>query len=68
MGIEASCSRTYRRCPGPAKVCFHACPENDWTMPVSVAIFAAQIPLVGMEGFTLPDTPLQAVSARLKSG
>jgi len=31
------------RCPGPAKVCFHACLANDWTMSVSVGIITAQM-------------------------
>jgi len=31
------------RCPGPAKVCAHACLANDWTMSVSVGIITAQM-------------------------
>mgnify|MGYP001820823129 FL=1 len=30
-------------CGGPAKVCAHACRAIDWTMPVVVGIFTAQI-------------------------
>lgn len=29
-------------CPGPAKVCSHACTAIDWTMPVLVGVFTAQ--------------------------
>jgi len=34
---------TTNQCPGPAKVCFHACLANDWTMSVSVGIITAQM-------------------------
>ena len=30
-------------CPGPAKVYSHACTAIDWTMPMSVGIFTAQV-------------------------
>ncbi len=42
-GIESVIAGSHQsRCPGPAKVCSHACTAIDWTMPELVGIFTAQ--------------------------
>jgi len=45
VGGEFLFLRQFRtaRCPGPAKVCVHACLANDWTMSVSVGVITAQM-------------------------
>ena len=44
-------------CPGPAKVCSHACTAIDWTIPVLVGIFTAQ---------TLQDDHFMDIGAQRK--